>query len=161
MSIQGSRRPQDRGVTPNLIVRGVDEAIEFYQQALGAELLYRGTMPNGLTLHAQLRVGASFILLSDEMMSHGEIPTGSPLKLGGTSAILEIYVDDVDSAFDRAISAGGKAIGEVRDMFYGDRIGCFTDPFRHIWTLAMPKEVVTPEELQRQMVAHFSEMQST
>ena len=57
MSIQGSGRPQDRGVTPNLIVRGVDEAIEFYQQALGAELRYRGTMPNGLTLHAQLRVG--------------------------------------------------------------------------------------------------------
>lgn len=80
MSIQGSRRPQDRGVTPNLIVRGVDEALEFYQQALSAELLYRGTMPNGLTLHAQLRVGASFILLSDEMMSHGEIPTGSPAE---------------------------------------------------------------------------------
>ena len=91
----------------------MDEAIEFYQQALGAELLYRGTMPNGLTLHAQLRVGASFILLSDEMMSHGEIPTGSPLKLGGTSA------------------------------------------------LAMPKEAVTPEELHRRMVEHFSEMQST
>jgi uncharacterized glyoxalase superfamily protein PhnB len=65
-------------------------------------------MPNGMTLHAQLRVGTSFILLSDEMMSHGEIPTESPLKLGGTSAILEVYVEDVDSAFDRAISAGGK-----------------------------------------------------
>ena len=161
MAIQGTRRPQDRGVTPNLIVPGVDEAIEFYQRALSAELLYRGTMPNGMTLHAQLRVGTSFILLSDEMMSHGEIPTRSPLTLGGTSAILEIYVDDVDSAFDRAISAGGEAIGKVTDMFYGDRIGCFTDPFGHIWTLATPKEVVTPEELHRRMVEHFSEMQST
>ena len=160
MSIQGSRGPQDRGVTPNLMVRGVNEAIEFYQRALGAELLYRGTMPNGMTLHAQLRVGTSFILLSDEIMSHEGMPAGSPLKLGGTSAILEIYVDDVDSAFDRAISAGGKPMGKVADAFYGDRIGMFTDPFGHIWTLATSKEVVTPEEFDRRIVEHFSEMQS-
>ena len=161
MSIQGTRGPQDRGVTPNLIVRGVDEAIEFYKRALGAELLFRGTMPNGMTLHAQLRVGTSFMFLSDEMMSNGEIATGSPLKLGGTSAMLEVYVDDVDSAIDRAIRAGGRAIGKVADMFYGDRIGCFSDPFGHMWTLATPKEVVTPEELHRRMVEHFSEMQAT
>jgi PhnB protein len=90
------------------MVRGVNEATEFYQRAMGAELLYRGTMPNGMTLYAQLRVGTSFILLSDEIMSHGGMPTGSPLKLGGTSAILEINVDDVDRAFDRAIRAGGR-----------------------------------------------------
>src|SRR5215469_7617549 len=118
MSIQGSRGPQDRGVTPNLMVRGVNEAIEFYRRALGAEVLYRGTMPNGMTLHAQLRIGTSFILLSDEIMSHEGMPTGSPQKLGGTSAILEIYVDNVDSAFDRAISAGGKAMGPVAEAFY-------------------------------------------
>ena len=65
-------------------------------------------MPNGMTLYAQLRVGTSFIRLSDEIMSHEGMPTGSPLKLGGTSAILEIYVDDVDRAFDRAIRAGAR-----------------------------------------------------
>ena len=75
------RGPQDRGVTPNLMVRGVNEAIQFYQRARGAELLYRSTMPNGMTLHAQLRVGPSFILLSDEIMSHEGVRTGSPLKL--------------------------------------------------------------------------------
>lgn len=160
MSIRGARGPQDRGVTPNLMVRGVSEAIEFYQRALGAEVLYRGTMPNGMTLHAQLRVGASFLLLSDEIMSHEGMPTGSPLKLGGTPAILEIFVDDVDAAFQRAINAGGKALGPVTDAFYGDRIGMFADPFGHIWTLATPKEVVTPEELYRRMLEHFSEMQS-
>jgi PhnB protein len=161
MSIQGSRGPQDKGVTPNLMVRGVNEAIDFYQRALGAELRYRGTMPNGMTLHAQLRVGTSFILLSDEVMSQEGIPTGSPLKLGGTSAIVEIYVDDVDSAFERAIGAGGKAMGPVANAFYGDRTGMFSDPFGHIWTLATPQEELTSEELYRRMIEHFSELQST
>src|SRR2546425_382193 len=113
MSIQGSRPPQDRGIAPNLIVRGVEQAIEFYQWALGAEVLYRGTMPNGITLHAQLRVGSSYILLSDESMSHEGMPTGSPQKLGGASALLEIFVDDVDAAFERAVNAGGKPLGPL------------------------------------------------
>src|ERR1700722_14910201 len=105
MSIEGSRGPEDRSVTPNLMVRGVNEAIEFYQQALGAEGLYRGTLPNGMTLHAQLRVGTSCVLVSDEIMTREGMRTGSPLKLGGTSTILEIYVDDVDAAFERAVNA--------------------------------------------------------
>jgi PhnB protein len=156
MSIKGSRGPQDRGLAPNLIVRGVAEAITFYEKALGAEVLYRGTMPNGVTLHAQLRVGSSFILLSDESMSQAGGPTGSPEKLGGTSAILEIFVDDVDSAFERALSAGGKPLCPVMDAFYGDRIGTFRDPYGHLWTLATVKEIVTPEELHRRMLEHFS-----
>ncbi len=156
MSIKGSRGPQDRGVAPNLIVRGVADAIAFYEQALGAEVLYRGTMPNGVTLHAQLRVGSSFVLLSDEMMSRPDLPTGSPEKLGGTSAILEVFVDDVDAAFERAVKAGGTPLCPVMEAFYGDRVGIFRDPYGHLWTLATVKEVVTPEQLHRRMLEHFS-----
>ena len=119
-------------------------------------MLYRGTMPNRVTLHAQLRVGSSFVLLSDETMSRPDVPTGSPETLGGTSAILEVFVDDVDSAFERAVRAGGTPLGPVMDAFYGDRIGIFRDPYGHLWTLATVKEVVTPEELHRRMLEHFS-----
>jgi len=159
MAIQGSRPPGDRSITPNLIVRGVGAAIDFYQRALGAEVLYRGTMPDGTTLHAQLRIANSYFMLSDEIMSGGDFPTGSPQKLGAVSAIFEIFVDDVDTAFDRAVREGGKAMGPVSDAFYGDRVGMFTDPFGHIWTLSTPKEVVTSEELHRRMLEHFSSMQ--
>jgi PhnB protein len=156
MSIQGSRPPQDRGLAPNLIVRGVAHAIEFYRQALGAEVVYEGAMPNGVTLHAQLRIGNAYVLLSDEMMCReGGPPTGSPLKLGSASAVLELWVDDVDAAFDRAIKAGGKALGSVDMVFYGDRVGMFVDPFGHVWTLSTPIEVLTPQEVFQRMLQHF------
>jgi len=156
MSIQGSRPPQDRGLAPNLIVRGVAQAVQFYRQALGAEVLYEGTIPNGPTLHAQLRIGSAYVLLSDEMMcQEGGPPTGSPLKLGASSAVLELWVDDVDAAFDRAIEAGGKALGSVEMAFYGDRVGMFVDPFGHVWTLSTPVEVLAPQELFRRMMQHF------
>jgi PhnB protein len=143
------------------MVHGVEQAIEFYQNALGAKVLYRGTMPNGVTLHAQLRIADSYVLLSDDIMSQGNLPAGSPHKLGGATAIMDVYVDDVDAAFQRAVAAGGKPLGPVEDAFYGDRVGMFTDPFGHIWSLATTKEVVTPEELYRRMLEHFSQLQST
>src|ERR1044071_2328134 len=76
MSILGSRPPHDRTIAPNLILRNVDVAIDFYQRALGAEVLYRGAMPNGETLHAQLRIGQGYFLLSNEIMCDGRMPTG-------------------------------------------------------------------------------------
>ncbi len=148
-------RYKDRGLAPNLIVRGVEQAIEFYQNALGAEVLYRGTMPNGPTLHAQLRIGQAYVLLSDEIMCQDDSPTGSPEKLRGTTAVLELWVDDVDAAFERAVKAGGKPLGPVDVAFYGDCVGMFTDPFGHIWTLATPVEVITPEDLYPRMIEHF------
>src|SRR5271157_147004 len=99
MSIQGSRPPSDRTIAPNLIVRGVETAIDFYRRALGAEVLYKGTMPDGTTLHAQLKLpGGSYVLLSDEIMCTPEMKTGSPLTYGGSSVIFELFVDDADAA---------------------------------------------------------------
>lgn len=160
MSIQGSRRPEDRSIAPNLIVRGVEQAIEFYQNALGAEVLYRGAMPNGVTLHAQLRIAGSYVFLSDDVMSRPDMATGSPQKLGGVTTIMDLFVDDVDAAFDRAVAAGGKPLGPVEDAFYGDRVGMFTDPFGHMWSLATTKEVLTPQQLYDRMLEHFSQLQS-
>jgi len=161
MSIQGSRPPDDRKIAPSLIVRGVDRAIDFYQRALDAEVLYRGTMPNGVTLHAKLRIAGSYVFLSDDMMSRPDMATGSPEKLGGVTAIMDLYVDDVDAAFDRAVAAGGKPLGSVEDAFYGDCVGMFTDPFGHMWSLATTKEVLTPEQLYQRMLEHFSQPQGT
>jgi PhnB protein len=88
-------------IAPNLIVRGVEQAIEFYQSALGAEVLYRGTMPNGVTLHAQLRIADSYVMLSDDIMSGPDIACGSPQKLGGVTAIMDLYVDEASAARQR------------------------------------------------------------
>src|SRR5579872_6854505 len=112
MAIKGSRPANDRTIAPNLIVRGVEKAIDFYQRALGAEVAYRGAMPDGTTLHAQLKLpSGSYVLLSDEIMCSPEMKTGSPLTYGGNSVIFEVFVDNVDAAYQRAVDAGatGKA----------------------------------------------------
>src|SRR5260370_1366642 len=85
-----------------------------------------------------------------------ELMGGSPLTDGGTSAIVELLVEDVDAAYQRALDAGANVKFRPDDSFYGDRVGHFTDPFGHTWSLSTVKEVLTAEELYHRMLEHFA-----
>ncbi len=135
-------------VTPYLIVQNAAEAIAFYHQAFGATELFRLPMPDGKIGHAEIKIGDSPIMLAEEFPDMG---CHSPQALGGTPVSLALYVEDVDTVFDRAVFAGAKAERPVQDQFYGDRCGTVVDPFGHKWTIATHKEDVAPEEMQRRM----------
>jgi PhnB protein len=64
-----------------------------------------------------------------------------------------LYDVDVDARVSQAVAAGAVVSREVKDEFYGDRIGTLTDPFGHVWSIATHKEDVSPEEMQRRMAA--------
>jgi len=102
--------------------------------------------PGGKVGHAELKIGNSIVMVADEMPGAG---ARSPQSLGGTTTGLFIYVEDVDSAFSRAASAGAKVDMPVADMFWGDRYGKLTDPFGHSWSMATHIEDVAPEEMAR------------
>ena len=77
----------------------------------------------------------------------------SPQSLGGTTFGMHIYVDDVDTQFQRAVEAGATAKRPVKDQFYGDRSGTVEDPFGHLWTIATHIEDVSIEEIGRRLAA--------
>jgi PhnB protein len=68
-----------------------------------------------------------------------------------------MYVDDVDAAFEEALSAGAQVRMPLADQFWGDRYGVLTDPFGHIWSIATHKEDLTQEEIGKHAQAAFSE----
>jgi PhnB protein len=142
-------------VTPYLLVRGAARAIDYYKKAFGAEELMRMDAPGGKIGHAEIKIGNSPIMLADE---HPERGHKSPETVGGSSVMLMIYIDDVDTVFKRALAAGGKEVQPLKDQFYGDRSGTLTDPFGHTWTVATHKEDVAPEEMERRMAAMAKEM---
>lgn len=156
MAIKGARAEKNR-IAPHLIVRNASEAVAFYKQAFGAVELYRSTLPGGIGVHFHLQVAKSFVMVTDEAPpSEGHsiddtIKLRSPQSLGGTGTVLELLVDDVDSAYRRAVDAGATPVLPVSDCFWGDRYGWVRDPFGHIWALATVLEELTPEEVQRRM----------
>jgi PhnB protein len=150
MSVQA--KPEGyHSVTPYLIVDGAEEAIRWYGEALGATEVRRLPMGDKIG-HAEIRIGDSHVMLSDEWPDYGKL---GPRKRGGSTCGLMVYVEDVDGAFAKAVAAGAKVEQPIQNQFYGDRSGSIADPFGHSWTLATHVEDVPPEEMQRRM-AEFS-----
>ncbi len=141
-------------VTPYLVVRGADRAIDFYKRAFGAKEHFRMPGPGGKIMHAEIRVGDSMIMLCDESPEMGG---RSPQALDGTPVSIFLYVEDVDSVFRQAVGAGATEVMPVQDMFWGDRYGKLSDPFGHQWQLATHIEDVSPEEMSRRAAAAFSQ----
>jgi PhnB protein len=137
-------------LTPYLSIRGAADAIEFYKKAFGATEVMRMAQPDGRIGHAELRIGDSLVMLADEFP---EMDFRSPRSIGGTSVMLHLYVEDVDTAIGRAVAAGAKVLRPVQDQFYGDRSGSVADPYGHVWHVATHKEDLSPEEIGRRAAA--------
>jgi PhnB protein len=136
-----------------MTVRDARAAIDFYQKAFGAETVLKLDMPDGSIAHAEIRIGDSIVMLSEENEAWG---TKSPLTLGGSPMFLMAYVADVDAAFRRAIAAGATEVRPVANQFYGDRSGTLKDPNGHQWTLSTHIEDVSEAEAQKRMEAEFA-----
>ncbi len=134
--------------TPYLVVDGAAAALEYYAKAFGATELHRLPGPDGKIGHCEFKIGNSIIMMADE---HPGMGAHGPKKFGGSPITIMIYVDDVDTVFNRAIAAGGTVERPVENKFYGDRAGGVIDPFGHKWYIATHVEDVSPEEMAKRM----------
>lgn len=144
-----------RTVTPRLVVRDGAAAIDFYRAAFGAtELGERFSGPGGELIHAEVRIGDSVVMISDE--GEDGAPARSPESLGGVvSAIMATYWENVDVVWERAIAAGAEVVYSLEDQFYGDRAGRLRDPFGQQWMLCQRIEQLSREEMDRRAAEFF------
>ena len=142
-------------VTPHLIVRGADKAMDFYKKAFGAKELSRCPGPNGKLMHAEFQIGDSHLYMCEEFPDMG---AKSPQAYNGSPVTIHLYVEDVDSFYNKAVAAGATAKMPVSDMFWGDRYGKLNDPFGHNWSVATHKEDLTPQQMEKRMADEFAKM---
>jgi PhnB protein len=116
-----------------LSVRRGPSAIEFYQAAFGAEILFRLDVPDG-TVVARLAVDGAEFWVADESPAHQNF---SPESLGGSTVRIVMVVEDPDAVFDRAVSAGAAVVYPVGSQ-HGWRMGRVKDPYGHHWEIGKP-----------------------
>jgi PhnB protein len=145
-------------VSPYLAVDDAAEAIEYYKKAFGANETVRMPMPDGKVGHAELEIGDSHVMLSDPFPQGSTKP---PKELGGTSASIFMYVEDVDATVKQAVDAGATVTMEVENQFWGDRFGMITDPFGHSWSIATHVEDVPPEEIEQRTKAAMAALSAS
>ena len=135
-----------QSATAYLTVKDAARAIEFYKEAFGATEIMRMKGPGGKIGHAEIRIGNTSILLSDEYPQFGNL---SAETLGGSPVRIHLSVDDADAVAARAVAAGARVRHPVQDQFYGERSGQVTDPFGYVWMIATQEEQLTPAEIER------------
>ena len=127
-------------VTPYLIVEGAPKLIAFLKHTFNAEEATRMNGPDGRVAHAEVKIGDSFVMLSDATGEYKPVESQ-----------LYVYVDDIDLTYKRALEAGATSVREPKNQFYGDRSASVRDPTGNIWGIATHVEDVSPEEMQRRM----------
>jgi PhnB protein len=126
-------------LTPYLVVDGAERIIKFMKDAFGAQFAFEPMKrPDGKIMHAELKIGDSIVMISD-----------ASERAKATSAMLHVYVPNVDAVYQMALKAGGTSVMEPSDMFYGDRSGGVQDPAGNQWHIGTHVEDVSPAELQK------------
>jgi uncharacterized glyoxalase superfamily protein PhnB len=108
-----------------LAVPDTPAAVEWYQKALGAQVLWSLGSVAGLEID-----GAPFFLHEPVKGSFD-----CPKSLAAITARVELFVVEPDEVIGRAVRAGATG-GEIRNheaLWGTHRQGGFTDPFGHIW----------------------------
>jgi PhnB protein len=125
-------------LTPYLSMDGnAKKAVEFYEQALGAQVMMIqtfGEMPEnpefpvpeeakGRLAHAMLKVGESELMFSDTF-------PGQPLQNGSNVSIC-ITLTDLNQAKQifEALSQGGQVTMPLQETFFSPAYGTVTDKF--------------------------------
>ncbi len=131
-------------LSPAIIVKDANAAIEYYKKVFNAKEVHRLAGPDGKIMHAGLQVGNSTLMLCDANPAWN---ARDPKTLGGTPVGIYVYVENVDEVFARAIKEGGQVEMPVDNQFWGDRAGKFVDPYGHQWHVATHVEDLTPEQI--------------
>lgn len=120
---------------PMLIHRDGNAAIEFYKTAFDAELVRRWNNDDGSVHVAELSIGGAMFHIRQEGNYNFD-----PREHGGVTAISNLFTDDPDALFNRAIAAGAEQLSPMQNFDYGYRQGGLKDPFGHQWIIS--KEIV-------------------
>ena len=116
-----------RTVTPFLHPRGVPAYIEFLKLAFGAVEELRHEMPEGVVIHARLRIGNAAIEMGDTQGAAEPMPTA-----------FYLYVGDADALYHQAVAAGATSLSPPTVQSYGDRVASVEDSMGNQWFIARP-----------------------
>lgn len=148
--MSGSVNPIPKGfhtITAHIVVKDSRKAIEFYTKAFGAQDPHIAEGPDGVVMHATVKIGDSILMLNDEFPDFRVL---SPISTKADTCVrLNLYVPDANKVWKNALDAGATVVMPLEDQFWGDRYGQVQDPFGHRWSIAQHIKDLTPEEMKK------------
>jgi PhnB protein len=119
---------------PQLFIRAGVTDLSFYEKAFGAIELRRFTNDDGTVHVAELSIDGALFHVHEEKFSAGEF---NPQRMNGITALIGLFVPDVDDVMNKALEAGATLISSAESYDYEYRQGQVKDPFGHVWMIEM------------------------
>lgn len=147
-SIDGSPSAAEHRPTPSIYPRLAyrDElaALGFLTRAFGLIERRESRMELDEGTLAWLEIGDGVVMIGRAGPEHHGLH--SPLEHGAPTAMVNVYVEDIDAHFRRAAAEGATIVTPLEDMFWGDRRYEALDPEGHRWHFAQRMSERTPAE---------------
>jgi PhnB protein len=112
---------------PELHIPNGTTNIEFYTR-LGATENFCFRNEDGSIHVAELEINGAIFHIHETMRDALE-----PISSKGVTAVIGLFVPDVEEMMQKAIKAGATLVNPTTDHDYGYRQGMFKDPFGHLW----------------------------
>jgi uncharacterized glyoxalase superfamily protein PhnB len=129
-------RPHDTPqIIPYLYYDDATKALEFLVDAFGFQVKSAFRDDEGSVLTAQLRTGDGVVMIGPGMDGFGTRGVEDP---DWATTRVFVYVEDVDSHFERARSAGARIVSEPAVHFSNNRIYVAIDCGGQQWIFAEP-----------------------
>jgi len=114
---------------PELHIPNGSTEIDFYKN-FGATENFCFRNDDGSIHVAELELNGAIFHVHETMREALE-----PISAGGVTAVIGLFVDDVEAMMQKAIQAGATQINPTTDHDFGYRQGMFKDPFGHYWQI--------------------------
>lgn len=120
--------PEGRNsVSAGFVVKGAARFVDFLKRAFDAQEIQRFEWPGGL--YASFSIGDSIAGVSESTNHEWMRPM---------TTMINMYVPDCDSLYEKALREGAKSISPVADQPYGVRSGAVEDAWGNQWFIATP-----------------------
>jgi PhnB protein len=114
---------------PELHIPNGTIEIDFYKK-FGANEIFCFRNDDGSIHVAELEINGAIFHVHETMRDALE-----PISAKGVTAVIGLFVSDVEAVMQKAIQAGAILINPTKDHDYGYRQGMFKDPFGHYWQI--------------------------
>jgi uncharacterized glyoxalase superfamily protein PhnB len=128
-------------VTPWIISPSSAKTIEFLKAAFDAEEVPNSRITNedGVIIHVVVKIGDAMVMLFDSR--EGWAPT---------PAFLNLYVEDIEKAYQKSIALGATSVTTITLLYFGEKVCRILDPFGNLWWINQRVEEIDftkPEEI--------------
>ena len=109
-------------LAPYLLAKDAQSLVDFIERGIGGRVAFEARRKDGTLSHVEVIIADSVLMLAEPSRGRQGFP-----------AMLHLYVEDADEAYERALREGARSVSPPVDEADGDRRCAVVDNWGNEW----------------------------